>query len=318
MSKNTSIHFTKHELRRKSILRQDPGFTLIEVSIVLVIIGLIIGGVLVGRDLISAAEVRATISQIEKYQTSARTFQAKYGYLPGDMPDPYASQFGFSSRLQYPGSGNGDGIIQGCDFSYSPQCGSGAVNIGVIIAQGETSGFWVDLSKAKLIDLGLTFSYTNSNSGLPDPLTYTSSPQSLSDIFPKAKIGQNNYVALWSGGYNTNSPDGMNYFAITAFDPDNGISISGTLNLLTPGLTVSQAYNIDKKTDDGLPQSGSVNAIWPFGNGNANAGILWVTTAGMANNGILAGSAIKLPAASTTCYDNGNVTGAVGNYSISA
>ncbi len=45
----------------------------------LVIIGLIIGGVLVGQDLIRAAEVRAQISQIEKYNTGVETFYGKYG-----------------------------------------------------------------------------------------------------------------------------------------------------------------------------------------------------------------------------------------------
>ena len=58
---------------------KSAGFTLIELSIVLVIIGLIIGGVLVGRDLIAAAQVRAQISQIEKYQTAVNTFRGKYG-----------------------------------------------------------------------------------------------------------------------------------------------------------------------------------------------------------------------------------------------
>ena len=40
---------------------QQKGFTLLELSIVLVIIGLIIGGILVGQDLIKAAEIRATV-----------------------------------------------------------------------------------------------------------------------------------------------------------------------------------------------------------------------------------------------------------------
>jgi prepilin-type N-terminal cleavage/methylation domain-containing protein len=77
---------------------QNQGFTLIELSIVLVIIGLIVGGVLVGQNLIAAAAVRAQISQIEKYQTAANAFRGKYGYLPGDIPNPYATQFGFQSR----------------------------------------------------------------------------------------------------------------------------------------------------------------------------------------------------------------------------
>jgi len=61
---------------------EHSGFTLIELSIVLVIIGLIVGGVLVGRDLISAASVRAQITQIEKYQQAVNAFRDKYGGVP--------------------------------------------------------------------------------------------------------------------------------------------------------------------------------------------------------------------------------------------
>src|ERR1019366_6843373 len=60
------------------------GFTLIEMSIVLVIIGLIVGSVLVGRDLIRAAELRSVISEVEKYKTAVMTFKGKYDCLPGD------------------------------------------------------------------------------------------------------------------------------------------------------------------------------------------------------------------------------------------
>jgi prepilin-type N-terminal cleavage/methylation domain-containing protein len=66
-------------------LIQQAGFTLIELSIVLVIIGLIVGGVLVGQDLIKAAEIRATISQYEKYNAAMNTFRTKYNGMPGDL-----------------------------------------------------------------------------------------------------------------------------------------------------------------------------------------------------------------------------------------
>src|SRR3954463_15618522 len=61
------------------------GFTLIELSIVLVIIGLIVGGILVGQDLIKAAEIRATVGQIEKYNSAVNTFRTKYNGIPGDL-----------------------------------------------------------------------------------------------------------------------------------------------------------------------------------------------------------------------------------------
>lgn len=57
-------------------------FTLFELSIALVIIGLIVCGVLVGQGLIRAPGVRAAITQIEKYNTAVNTFVGKYGYLP--------------------------------------------------------------------------------------------------------------------------------------------------------------------------------------------------------------------------------------------
>src|SRR6187549_3006919 len=65
--------------------RNQKGFTLIELSIVLVIIGLIVGGVLVGRDLIKAAQLRKQISQITDVNLGANTFKLKYNALPGDI-----------------------------------------------------------------------------------------------------------------------------------------------------------------------------------------------------------------------------------------
>ena len=57
-------------------------FTLIEMRVVLVIVGLIVGGILVGRDLVRAADVRAQIAQNEKCQMARNTFRGKYGGLP--------------------------------------------------------------------------------------------------------------------------------------------------------------------------------------------------------------------------------------------
>src|ERR1019366_10408042 len=87
-------------------------FTLIEIAIVLVIIGLIIGGVLVGQDLIRAAGVRATISQIEKYNTAVNTFIGKYNAMPGDLNGQTATAFGFTARGTNTGQGDGNGALQ--------------------------------------------------------------------------------------------------------------------------------------------------------------------------------------------------------------
>lgn len=95
-----------------------PGFTLVELSIVLVIIGLLIGGILVGEDLIQASKIRAQISQIESIRTGALTFKLKFGALPGDLPN--ASSFGLtqagglSDMYSSEPASAGDGAIMSC------------------------------------------------------------------------------------------------------------------------------------------------------------------------------------------------------------
>lgn len=61
------------------------GFSLLELSIVLVMIGLLAGGVTYGRDLIRESEMRSLMSDIKKYHTAIISFRDKYRALPGDF-----------------------------------------------------------------------------------------------------------------------------------------------------------------------------------------------------------------------------------------
>lgn len=78
-------------MERTNPLPRTCGFTLVELAIVLVIIGLIVGGVLVGQDLIRAGEMRKQVSQINEINTAVNTFKLKYNCLPGDCTN--ATQF---------------------------------------------------------------------------------------------------------------------------------------------------------------------------------------------------------------------------------
>lgn len=61
------------------------GFTLLELSIVLVIIGLIIGGITVGQDLVRSAELQSLVNSVNQYKVAVHTFKLKFNKLPGDM-----------------------------------------------------------------------------------------------------------------------------------------------------------------------------------------------------------------------------------------
>jgi len=289
------------------MLRSSPGFTLIELSIVLVIIGLIVGGVLVGQNLISAAAVRAQVTQIEKYNTAANTFREKYGYLPGDIPNPFAAQFGFAARGQYPGQGDGNGLLQG-NWDNTSAGGVGNANIN-----GETGMFWVDLSKVNLIDGSFHTS---------TPTMQQTTTSAVANYLPPAKIGQGNYVYIWSGGYvgstYTNYGSG-NYYGLSAVRSINDGTVVGP-----EGLTVAQANAIDTKIDDGFPQTGNVIAIFLNRTGSGNFYTMW---AGTGNTETYTSDnqayTTATPGSSTTCYDNSSaasgtpgVAGATQHYSV--
>ena len=79
------------------------GFTLVEIAIVLVIIGLILGGVFKGQALIDGARVRSLTSEVSGIRTAWYSFQERYRSVPGDFPN--ASTQIDSAAL--PGNGNG-------------------------------------------------------------------------------------------------------------------------------------------------------------------------------------------------------------------
>src|SRR5882757_8429247 len=68
-----------------TVRRSEQGFTLVELAIVMIIIGLLIGGVLKGQELIANARVASTVSQIKGIDAATSTFQDKYNGMPGDL-----------------------------------------------------------------------------------------------------------------------------------------------------------------------------------------------------------------------------------------
>jgi prepilin-type N-terminal cleavage/methylation domain-containing protein len=268
------------------------GFTLIEMAIVLVIIGLIVGGVLVGQDLIRAAGVRATITQVEKFNTAVNTFYGKYGALPGDLNAQVANTFGFTPRGQYAGQGDGNGILEGVNGN------NPGANWGIDIGAGENAMFWVDLTSAN----GLNVNLIEGSFSAPSPTTPPSSPvtgAALNNWLPSAKLGRGNYFYTYSlhpgcVGNGSSWWYGMNnLFGLSAITSIQTNSAADS----TPALTVAEAYAIDKKTDDGVATSGNVQAMYADDNTFPGCGEGFTSNA--------------TPVTATSCFDT-----ASGNYAL--
>ncbi len=217
---------------------RQAGFTLIELSIVLVIIGLIIGGVLVGQDLIKAAEVRATVGQIEKYNTAVNTFRGKYNGIPGDLVYSSASAFGLTSRNGGTGRGDGNGLLEGSAAGYTSVC-------------AETVLFYTDLTSASLID----GSFVGADGLYSAPsCTAAASAGAVATLVPVAKLGKGNHIFTYAAS-------GINYFHIIG--AVSAITTAGAATGAAFGLTPAEAYQMDLKVDDGFPLTGSVRAYAP-------------------------------------------------------
>jgi len=115
----------KKHLKQKN----QAGFSLIELAVVLIIMGLLIGGILKGRELIDSARAKRVVSQLNEYRLATTTFLDKYDALPGD--------FNKASTLINPElrNGNGNNVIEGAGL----EPGS------------EALAFWSHLAAAGLI-----------------------------------------------------------------------------------------------------------------------------------------------------------------------
>lgn len=236
--------------------RTRTGFSLVELSIVLVILGLLVGGILSGKSLIRASELRSITTQQGQISTAVKAFKDKYFQLPGDFNNAIsfwgAANAAPASCVVTPSSdkrtcnGNGDGVIY--PIAYDP--GGGAPWVPY-----EGARFWQHLANADLIE--------GQYSGLPT--TYISgagkdSGTGLTISLP-GKI-QGSYWATYNisavgFGYSFNGETG-NALILGAPGSIPSFSMAG---IMTP----TEVWNIDTKMDDGKPGTGKVVVYAPSG-----------------------------------------------------
>jgi prepilin-type N-terminal cleavage/methylation domain-containing protein len=94
--------------------RTQRGFTLVEIAIVLLIIGLLLGGILRGQELITNAKVRTILDTKTAIRTAFYGFKERYNLTPGDMTGVQANALGVRGLASVAAS-QGDNIIDYAD-----------------------------------------------------------------------------------------------------------------------------------------------------------------------------------------------------------
>jgi prepilin-type N-terminal cleavage/methylation domain-containing protein len=210
-------------------------FSLVELSIVLVILGLLIGGILSGQALIRAAELRSITTEYSRYVTATQTFRDKYFALPGDMTNATsfwnaahatpATCYTTASSTALTCNGDGNGLIY-------PNAGS-----------NETYRYWQHLANAGLIE--------GSYDGIEHGANSYSSTTANS---PRSKISNGLwFVWHWGtivGDANLFAGNYDNFFELGQIVADGDPS--------NPIIKPEEAWNIDTKIDDGKPGLGKL------------------------------------------------------------
>jgi prepilin-type N-terminal cleavage/methylation domain-containing protein len=223
----------------------QAGFTLVELAIVLLIVGLLISGILKGQELIENSRTTATIQQVKSYEAAVNTFRDSFGGLPGDIR-------------------TADSRVPGCATGNAISCANGDGNgrIGAVdgaltampatVAGEERAGFWQHLALANLVTGIVPDFTTNTQSAWGSTL-----PSSrLSGGFA---VGQANQVAGAAG----NAGPISGHYLVVLSAPTVAANIA-----TNAALRPARAAQIDLKLDDGQPGTGDVVAV---GNGTTCA-----------------------------------------------
>jgi prepilin-type N-terminal cleavage/methylation domain-containing protein len=269
----------------RTYIYYKQAFSLVELSIVLVILGLLTGGVLSGRSLVRASELRALTTDLQRYQAATNAFKDKYFAIPGDMGNATS----FWGSLGGTGS---DATCQAIAATGTATCNGnsdGSLYNAIGSAGGSSSPtpeiyrFWQHLANAGLIK----GQYTGYNAGLLSS-TETSFRVPGSNL-PSTSLGGSTWFMAGTGGELLNpitTPDPTYAGSVKWFSGNYGNNFyvnatsasSATVNSFP--LAPEEVWNIDTKLDDGVPGTGTI-----VSNKGASGGIQCTDKAGIAPPG---------------------------------
>ena len=236
---------------------KHSGFSLLELSIVIAILGLLAGGTMVGFELMRAASLRTVMAEMVQYEAAVVTFRDKYSAYPGDMPNATdkwgiaggttGSEAACQNTASYPPANSN--VAATCNGN-----GDGKIMTSTTVQFDETVRAWQHLKNAELVE-GI-FAGTVNGMAQGDLLTKIVKPSRRQGVAYQFFTENKTYL----GGWLTNIPEGTASIMVLRA---GGTAPSTTGPTLPPRIASNafsplDAYTIDEKLDDKKPGTGKI------------------------------------------------------------
>jgi Tfp pilus assembly protein PilE len=281
---------------RKSCI---TGFTLVELAVSIIIIGLILGGVASGAKLITQAEIRSVISDLQKFAGYYNMFSSQYDGVPGDfnMAESYWSGTLCHTTVPLACNGNGDGVVRWMDTAVTA-AGVGD-EAGRALKHLDLAGIMEGISIGKL-----TITYAGGLNKLTTA-TQIEPPHNKRDITSCLFYAYNpSVVATTSDAIGENAGGTAFYASPWAGQGINAVFYGKMIATADKScvdgiMTPLQAFQIDEKIDDGNyiggaavgAQTGNIRAInTPSGSCLSGANYAVTTTTKVCVTGLALGN----------------------------
>jgi prepilin-type N-terminal cleavage/methylation domain-containing protein len=239
-------------MNKKTFTTKKKAFSLIELSIVLIIIGLLVAGVTGGASLIKNSELRGLMTEARGYQTAVNAFNERFQALPGDYGTVVGGTFT-----------NGSAVASNCAVT-NGVCGNGNGQIEFYAAANTTVGAtsatvggrmegniaWQQLKNGGFIDA--TFTPATGDAG--DAGVVNTTTLTPGTNIPGSKVKNLGWIFDTLG-------NNLNFVIATASFAGSGAANANAVVASPAAIIIPvDALSVDTKTDDGVANTGKVRA----------------------------------------------------------
>ena len=210
------------------------GFTLIEMAIAIVVVGLIAGAILAGQNLVRNTQINSVLTDLKRYEEAMNIFVQKYNAFPGDMK--YATDIW----------GAAASCVDASPTATTKATCDGNGNSQIDWYYKESRFAWHHMMNAGILtDLKLTAP----GNGVQRLSSFAVQIPGFN--VPEGKLKGVGYSIWWANGSESNLAATL----LNVHVVQSGMQATNSTN--GPYLTAAEAYAVDKKVDDGFPAAGS-------------------------------------------------------------